>query len=463
MGHGGAHAALPDSQVANQHIGDAKGCVDHAQDTAMQYAACVHFMGCLGGAYGSDKQNEAKTACEEVLRDLTGGAQSALGRTNQLANDAAQGYGGTILDGYFAVGEFFGKVTGNDQIVKDAQDVRKKTSPEARDAARKRFHREWDSLWSDIKEFASKTWNEIVTMCRNGQWMVALCKFGVDLAFGVLENAVVSLLVASGVAASAGVAAKVGLIAVRQASKSGKQVFRVSLRRKDKGGNSSRGLNVAESDLKNGEERILGAENKGLKKEPTPDAGETSTKDGKKSTKAIGDAAEAQAKKDLAAKGFTDQKTITNPQGNGVDIIARNPQTGEVMFGEVKGNTARLSAVQSDLGGPAYVEDRLKRVTGQIGEWANATPQQRADAQDALEWLKQSPKFKELKYDVDPKTGKASNYREKDWDYPPGQRPKDLKWRDEDGKDIPKKKKPKKKPDATGPPAPPPLPFGGPR
>jgi Holliday junction resolvase-like predicted endonuclease len=182
------------------------------------------------------------------------------------------------------------------------------------------------------------------------------------------------------------------------------------------------------------------------------------------SSKAVGDAAEAQAKKDLAAKGFTDQKVIQNAQGNGVDIIARNPQTGEVMFGEVKGNTARLSADQSYFGGPSYVEDRLNRVISRQGEWAGATNAQRAEAADALGWLKQNPKFKEMKYDVDPNTGKASNYRERDWDYEKGKRPKKQPWRDGQGNKVKPKRKPRMKPPQTAPP--PPLttpPFGGPR
>jgi hypothetical protein len=153
--------------------------------------------------------------------------------------------------------------------------------------------------------------------------------------------------------------------------------------------------------------------------------------------------------------GNSRSKRVDNNQSGSVGHN-KNIEVGnnhhEVMFGEVKANTARLSDDQSFFGGPRYVQDRLERVRDRRGEWANATAQQRADAKRALEWLKQNPKFKEMKYDVDPKTGKATNYRGKDWDYPKGQRPKKLKWRDGEGNEVKRKKKPKKKPTTTGPP-----------
>jgi hypothetical protein len=322
------------------------------------------------------------------------------------------------------------------------------------------YERWWKSAWSSV----AGLYNDAIAAINNGTWKTALCKAAIDAGFSLVENAILAGLAAftGGVAAAMIKIAKTAAMAGKKFT--GAVRISISAKRQLKGKDgllSVGGKEHAErsfrdihpeKEARGAEKKLLGSDNQGTTTN-TPGAGETSTKgDQKLGTKAIGNAAEEQAKKDLAAKGFTDQKTITNPQGNGVDIIARNPNTGEVMFGEVKANTARLSDVQSDLGGPEYVRDRLNRVIGRKGEWANATAQQRADAKRALEWLKQNPKFKEMKYDVDPKTGKATNYREKDWDYPEGQRPKNLKWRDGEGNEVKRKKKPKKKPTTTGPP-----------
>ncbi|WP_133166782.1 hypothetical protein [Tritonibacter scottomollicae] len=168
-------------------------------------------------------------------------------------------------------------------------------------------------------------------------------------------------------------------------------------------------------------------------------------------SKQVGDLAEDQARRDLVARGYTDQRVIQNPQGNGVDIIARNPETGEVVFGEVKANSARLSPDQSYRGGPDYVKNRLNRVMKRQGEWASATTQQRKDAASAIRWLRDDPAFKEIKYDVDPEIGATTNYRERTWDYNPGERPKRITWRNAEGAPVTASGKPKKPP-ARGPP-----------
>jgi len=165
----------------------------------------------------------------------------------------------------------------------------------------------------------------------------------------------------------------------------------------------------------------------------------------------VGDLAEDQARRDLAQKGYTDQRVIQNPQGNGVDIIARNPETGEVMFAEVKANGATMSGDQRDLGGPTYVRDRLQRVIAGDKEWSGATPQQVRDAKEAIKWLNANPAFKEIRYDVDRVTGAATNYRERSWDYEQGQRPRALPWRDAQGNEVTQAGKPKQ-PQARAPP-----------
>ena len=97
------------------------------------------------------------------------------------------------------------------------------------------------------------------------------------------------------------------------------------------------------------------------------------------------------------------------------------------------------------------MQDRLNRVVSRSGEWSGATDQQVADARSALRWMREDPDFKEIKYDVDPQTGDVTNYRERDWNYPRGERPKTLSWRDADGNEVTASGKPKKKP-STGPP-----------
>ncbi len=84
-------------------------------------------------------------------------------------------------------------------------------------------------------------------------------------------------------------------------------------------------------------------------------------------------------------------------------------------------------------------------------EWSNATAQQVDDAFDALDWIEVDPAFKEIKYDVDPETGTATNYRERSWDYAPGERPNRITWRNAEDAAVTAAGKPKKPP-ARGPP-----------
>ncbi len=86
--------------------------------------------------------------------------------------------------------------------------------------------------------------------------------------------------------------------------------------------------------------------------------------------------------------GYTDVVQIQNASGHGVDIIARNPDTGEVKVMEVKtttvGASAKLSSAQK-AGGKAYTESRLEEALG-----GNYGSQAEADALKAQQWMKQA-------------------------------------------------------------------------
>lgn len=346
-----------------------------------------------------------------------------------------------------------------------------------RGARRAAIAQYFKDIWTGIKSY----YDEKMALIANGQWLLAVGTTAVDLALAVAEEVIVDGIVVAIIAISGGIAAGMGLAlrsAVRlmitvgakgaRGIRGGRaaRAFKIELRKVEVGDLSSEAMpfNVTagpklpyektidvDADLTDAERRAVGEGGQGSH-DPDADAPEGDSA-GRKSSGEIGKIAERQAAKDLADRGFKDQKTIQNLQGNGVDIIARDPSTGEIMFGEVKANTARLSPVQADLGGPEYVRDRLTRTISGDAEWASATPSQKRDAAEALEWLKQNPAFKEIKYDVDPITGKVSNYRERDWDYKPGERARALPWRNSDGVEVTGKGTPKKQ-SARGPPRP---------
>jgi Holliday junction resolvase-like predicted endonuclease len=518
----GDEAAYPDIQTEGSQLDPNVSIQGYTYDKLLEYWSMIYTLGLMAGVAGSPGEQEA--ARKAVFDALEGVAQEAMSLasaavvaaddyTPPFAGAAVMSVGRGVMAGAQGVGKWFGydpgldkDIENLDQRIRDSvrvdvnqvsqmskaakatlegasqytgiggykadtsgEDALIRATQGTVDARQAQINAALTKIYNAIKDVALERYNQFISDWEKGGLNYALGTLGIDAAFLAIE---IAIGVAAGIV-TGGAGAVVLKVAVMIGKRAGalatsaSRAIAVTLKRA--GGNGGRtgtiplseGAVVRHAKDHNGfgddHAKVPNSTHENKKDPGGPGD------DKKLNNKAIGDAAEAQAKKDLAAKGFTDQKTITNPQGNGVDIIARNPTTGEVMFGEVKGNTATLSSDQAFMGGPRYVEDRLNRVITQSGEWANATDAQIADAITARNWLKQNPKFKEMKYDVDPDTGKASNYRDKDWNYPPGQRPKDLKWRDGDGKDIPKKKKPKRKPDATGPPPPPGIPFGGPR
>ena len=82
------------------------------------------------------------------------------------------------------------------------------------------------------------------------------------------------------------------------------------------------------------------------------------------SNKRIGDIGEGYVIGDLKKQGFDQVVQIQNRSGNGVDVIARNSQTGKVRVIEVKttrGNTLPGLSIDQKLGGAEYTRRRLKR------------------------------------------------------------------------------------------------------
>ncbi|NJM79744.1 MAG: hypothetical protein HC854_09175 [Flavobacterium sp.] len=140
------------------------------------------------------------------------------------------------------------------------------------------------------------------------------------------------------------------------------------------------------------------------------------------STKAKGDIGEAKVIENLKAQGYTDVVQVQNNSGHGVDVIARNPLTGEVKCIEVKANASKLSADQK-LGGEKFVESRLKRATEAKGHYKIPpnSEQMKIDAQKAQKWIENSPKtdYEVHQVPVDNTTGVAGTPKVSPWEPKP--------------------------------------------
>jgi RHS repeat-associated protein len=82
-----------------------------------------------------------------------------------------------------------------------------------------------------------------------------------------------------------------------------------------------------------------------------------------------GGRSENYAKKYLKSKGYTDIQSFQNSSGHGVDVVARNPVTGQYDFFEVKGTrgsrTPSLSSAQKNP--KTFVDSRLLKISDQRG------------------------------------------------------------------------------------------------
>lgn len=137
----------------------------------------------------------------------------------------------------------------------------------------------------------------------------------------------------------------------------------------------------------------------------------------------IGDAAETHAINEFKARGYTTILTAKNPSGHGVDVFMYNPKTGKYIVGEIKANSAQLSADQRL--GPTYALDRMRRAADGEGSWASASKSDKERARIALEKLTSGEpvgdtRYLVIRYDVDPASLAVSNPRHTDWASPDG-------------------------------------------
>jgi Holliday junction resolvase-like predicted endonuclease len=133
----------------------------------------------------------------------------------------------------------------------------------------------------------------------------------------------------------------------------------------------------------------------------------------------VGDLGEQAVVDRLIAEGYTEVLQIQNNSGHGVDIIARNPLTGDVKAIEVKANSSRLSEDQRQ-GGEWYVEDRLRRAAN--GERGYGVPPNPPDlpvnARRAQQWLRDAPRveYEVHRVPVDRTTGEVGEPEISPWD-----------------------------------------------
>jgi len=128
----------------------------------------------------------------------------------------------------------------------------------------------------------------------------------------------------------------------------------------------------------------------------------------------LGDFGENVVKAMLESKGFDEFYEVQNKSGNGVDIVARNSKTGEIMKAEVKttqqdrlwdnGNMKEipLKGDQKTMGGEKYSNDRLNRAANEEDGYTDGVSSKQAEAaQDAINQAKMDGvPVKNEKYDV---------------------------------------------------------------
>ena len=140
------------------------------------------------------------------------------------------------------------------------------------------------------------------------------------------------------------------------------------------------------------------------------------------SNKSKGDLGESKVIQELKANGYTEVVQVQNNSGHGVDVIARDPVTGNVKCIEVKANSSRLSEAQK-LGGEVYVEDRLNRAIEGNGHYKiPPNPEQmKMDAETAKQWIENADNvdYEVHQVPVDNATGVTGNPKVSNWDPKP--------------------------------------------
>jgi len=190
------------------------------------------------------------------------------------------------------------------------------------------------------------------------------------------------------------------------------------------GGNKEEPVSPKEEQAKPKEEEVKPVEN-GKPVEEAPAKG----KDGKayelnksfdfknfkmKVGEKLGDFGENVVKAMLESKGFDEFYEVQNKSGNGVDIVARNSKTGEIMKAEVKttqqdrlwdnGNMKEipLKGDQKTMGGEKYSNDRLNRAANEEDGYTDGVSSKQAKAaKDAIKEAKdEGTSINNEKYDI---------------------------------------------------------------
>jgi Holliday junction resolvase-like predicted endonuclease len=445
---------------------DGKSCVDYAHDRAKEYGAALRFIGLLAGVGADQDIKDARALFSDVLSKIvqTTGEENSINKherdfraSEQARNAASRSFGDALkqyrseIDAARDLADAQGRNIGGSlagwlasdpnvpsplrsaaQGVMDAgaqHDVMRAKDAEMVRKNREALARALSSLWSGIKE----RYHAAIAAIQDGTWKQGLCKLGVDAGFLIIETAIGVALAA---ALTPAVAAAIKIVS--RVVEKGSALVRISVRAQRVKLPAPKELGLDKTfkrpidtskELTEAEKKVLGAENQGNTRQ-TPDAGKTEAKGAATalSKKKIGDAAEAKAREDLKKQGFTDVAKVENKSGNGIDIVGRNPQTGEVKVVEVKANGSSLNGLQA-RGGPDNTERVLN--TAEKSK-ANTWKEAKGDVANVREWLQNSPNtiHQIWKYEVDAATGVAKGPRVADWGWKPGEKPKRLKFRD---------------------------------
>lgn len=136
--------------------------------------------------------------------------------------------------------------------------------------------------------------------------------------------------------------------------------------------------------------------------------GEAFAEAGDLTNKQISDITENEAKNKLISEGYTDIVQIQNRSGHGIDVIGRNPDTGDVKCVEVKSNSSTKNADQQK-GGEYFVNDRLRRAISEekFYKIPPNPPELKDNAIKAQEWLDnaENVKYEEWRYKINRTTG----------------------------------------------------------
>ena len=140
----------------------------------------------------------------------------------------------------------------------------------------------------------------------------------------------------------------------------------------------------------------------------------------------LGDIGEAAVVAKLRQEGYTEILQIQNNSGHGVDVIGRDPGTGNVKAIEVKANTSQLSEAQTK-GGEWYVNDRLQRAAdGARGYGVPPNPPDLpTNAVKAQKWIEDAPQvdYEVHRVSVDRSNGTVGNTKVTPWTAKPDPTP----------------------------------------